>query len=181
MLNKISFILLTFGLCGMVQGSALSDLSQNSNSSVKNLLGIYCMVESVLNLEDSADEFSYQVSKRCGPEATANLTKELSDASELMQITSNVTDINDKVCENADFNLNTDSDKQPSDDCANQLKNEMASLNTSYRKTRTDINKGIQQPYGAPACVQMARKNFKFLLSIFPLRIEACAKLVSTV
>ncbi|XP_023297523.2 uncharacterized protein LOC111680131 [Lucilia cuprina] len=183
MFSKISFILLSIGLCGLVQATPISDFAKNVESSVENLLGIHCMVDSVLNLEDAADEFTYQISKSCGADAVKNLATELADIKALMKLTTKVIDTNDdeNICDNSAFDEDLDSDKKPSSYCAAQLKNQMANLLTSFKTTKNDVTRGLNQSYSNVACVKMAMSNFKYFLNSFPQRIETCAQLAADV
>ncbi|XP_037823118.1 uncharacterized protein LOC119611553 [Lucilia sericata] len=181
MFSKISLILLSICLCGLVQATPISDFAKNVESSVQNLLGVHCMVESVLNLEDAADEFTYQISKSCGADAVKNLATELADTKALMKLTSKVIDTNDDedICDNSAFDEDTDSDTEASSDCATQLKTQMADLLTSFKTTKKDITNGLKQSYNSAACVKMAMTNFKYFLNSFPQRIETCAELAA--
>lgn len=172
MFTKFAFVLLTISLSGVALTAATNevDFKQNVVKSLKNLRGINCMVDAVFDLEDAADEFSYQV-YACG--AAASYTSQLSNVQSLMAYTTSVIQLNDGVCNNSAFDDDLDGATIPTPPCSANLDIQMSLLFKQFDATNTDIVNGLAATTTV-TCVKTAMNYFKDVLNNFESGIAFC-------
>lgn len=177
MFSKTTSAVLSLAFVALALGSPIDDFSKNVQTSLKDLQGVNCLVESVLNLDDVADEFSYVIKNNCGK--AKDLKDEIAATKELMAIIKKIDTINsnEKVCNNAGYDADQDAETTPSKKCVNQLKTQMSALLTSFNNTKKVIVNGLKKSYSSDACVKMAMSNFRYFLNSYPARVEVCAQL----
>ena len=170
MANKILILFVAFIV---VLGGAKASLKTDIANSVKTLAGINCLVETAFNVENAANDFSYDI-EVCNADVADEISTILDNAAAITEITGKIIDVNDGICGNAAYNESTDADTIPPKRCSNLIKTHFDNLKnavTTAQDSLSNLSK-IED-----SCSRTAASSFKSQLSIFAGSVKECSSL----
>lgn len=157
-------------------GDSSSTFQDDVEASLKNLLGLNCMVEAVLNVEDNVGDFQYEV-QLCGTELPLNVSFIVDDSEDIARITTKIIDDNDGICENAGYKEDEDASKALSAICAGNIERQMDILHVYTSNTVNEIANLAP----TTACLTMAITNFQLSLGNLEKIVSTCGQLAGKV
>lgn len=171
--SKITIFLFTtivVALAGPAKSSNANSFTTNLNNSIKTLGGINCLVESVLDVENAANEFAANI-KICNVKQTAAVSTILDDCNLLQALSGRIVEVNNNVCKNAEYNEKSDAKITAPSRCARDMTNKITHLYNFLLYSLNDLNQDIKD-----SCSENAVNDLLINLEYFPDAIEVCAK-----
>lgn len=135
------------------------EICQDIEKSIKNKLGLYCIMDSLVNLKYSASVFLYDV-KVCDVEIPLELSLFINSVKAMTKVTEKVIASNDEVCENASYDIAEGSKTSTSSLCINTIKILMTQLRMAMNITMSEM----EELHLESSCNTIA--VFKFRLSL---------------
>lgn len=179
MFNKIKIVLFV-GILALASAQNVTLPSKaNFNNYVKestqNLGGINCLVSAIFNVEDTANNFMYNI-QLCKLEEQPEIISQLVENCEILNSKTNIViNADDNICKNAAYNESTDAYKVPPALCGRAIRNGMSRVYNMVYRTFQLLNEesaSIEDP-----CSQMAATKLKLNLPVFAELVENCPKI----
>ncbi|KNC26408.1 hypothetical protein FF38_03335 [Lucilia cuprina] len=171
MYSKIFFLL----FASILVLAKCSTFKNNVKTSTKYLGGINCLIESVFNVENIANEFIYDI-QICNNTKPSKFLTQIEDyCKSFGELTENIIDAHDNICKNAAYNETTDVKKITPTLCVSSIRTRMAKLNDLLEKSLNYVTNKAEKI--TDSCSKIAVNNLKLNLPIFTELVEYCAKL----
>lgn len=154
-----------------------TDFDDEVKVAVRNLAGLNCITERVLDLEDAAAEFKFQINKKCSKNDDTDLATELRDAGALIQQTSELLIINDNDCDNASYDEDWDGKRKPSYNCRRNYQKQMTEVYLSNVKATKDMEAALNKTSNNSLCIKNALQRFRLSLKIFVNFVSKCKRI----
>lgn len=173
---KAALLVLAIAWNGVVFSEKVdtTDFDSEVTVAVRNLSGLNCITESVLDLEDAAAEFKFQINKKCSQSAGADLATQLKDARVLIKQTTELLNINDNDCDNAAFDEDWDGKRKPSYNCRRNYQKQLTQVYLANVKATKDIETGLRDTSNTSLCQKKAMQSFHSSLINFVNLVSEC-------
>lgn len=164
--SKIIFLLLA---CYLAFASAINikGYPQILDVTVKNYGGINCLIDVVNNIEDYANDFSYEINN-CGVKQSKEVKTILKDCDHLKDAVAKIQSLNNKTCKNTSY----DNKDVPTTKCAKQYRKAMEQLVKHIEAAEESSSKTINN-----SCSQIVASKLNMKLKQFQKLGQTCGKL----
>lgn len=167
-MNSKHIVVLLLCCLALASARTINTYPQILNAVVQNYGGINCLINSVNDIEDYVNDFSYEI-KNCGVKQSKEVTNILKDCDNLKEAITKVTRLNNnKTCKNTSY----DNKDEPTSRCANQFRKAMDELVKVLKATEVSSSKTIKN-----SCSQIAVSKFHLKLGKFQNMGQTCGKL----
>lgn len=173
----LSFLASILALSSAAEVTLLSkaNFTKNVKESTQNLGGINCLVNAVFNVEDTANNFMYNI-QLCKLEEQPQIISHLVENCELLNSKTNIViNADDHICRNAAYNESTDAYKVPPALCGRTIRQGMSKVYNMVYKTFQLLN--IESAFIDDPCSQMAATKLKLNLPVFTELVQNCPKI----
>ncbi|XP_050335215.1 uncharacterized protein LOC126762482 [Bactrocera neohumeralis] len=159
-------------------GGVFGLLKSTIKTGLRTLKGVHCTIERVISIRAAGLEF-IQAFKDCNSAAFKDLNNVINQVQTVVNTCDDIINLNENVCNNADYNAETDANTKTSKSCFNKLVSKMVTLKKQVGKTITLTKKLSSTPGAYGACNVDAVNDLLSVFTGFRTFVIECSKLTS--
>uniref|UniRef100_A0A0K8ULG7 Protein TsetseEP domain-containing protein n=1 Tax=Bactrocera latifrons TaxID=174628 RepID=A0A0K8ULG7_BACLA len=159
-------------------GGVFGLLKPTIKAGLRTLKGVHCTIERVISIRAASFGF-IQAFKDCNSAAFKDLNNVINQVQTVVKTCNDIINLNENVCNNADYNAEADANKKSSKSCFSKLVSKMVTLKKQVGNTITLSMKLSSTPGAYGACNVDAVSDLLSVFTEFRTFVKQCSKLTS--